>query len=609
MSDKRAEGLCGGRVDYLAAAVRAYVPLANAEPLRPPRSSPVPSEWALIFDTETTTDPAQRLRFGSFQWRRAGELRRSGIFYDPAALTSREQRMLVNFTRKYGLEPLTVDEFIESVFFKLAYDLRATIVGFNLPFDISRLAFRHGSARRRPMRGGFSFQLSLKPWWPRIQVKHLNRRASMIRFTAPAKQRTPRGMRKHARVPVRRGFFVDVKTIGAALTSRSDTLASLAEFLNVPSRKLATEDHGGPLTPAYISYGVNDAQVTWECYAELHERYKKHNLTKTPVHRIYSEAGSGKAYLKEMGIQPFRLMQPDFPPEMLNIIMHTYFGGRSEVHLRRIITRVLYCDFLSMYPTVCTLMGLWRWVIAKGVDWRDSTEETQALLARLSLQDLQKPETWRNLATLVQLSPAGDILPLRAQYSGEAQCTIGLNRISSDIPLWYTLADCITSKILTGRAPKILKALLFEPRAAQTGLHAVNIAGDPAFRVDPRSSDFYRAIIERRATIKARMASCEVSEWEALDSQQHALKILANSTAYGIFVEENVEELAESTTALRYSDDGSSVPIRVDKIELPGPYFHPLLASLITGGARLMLAIAEDLAKDAGLLGILRYRQ
>ena len=78
-------------------------------------------------------------------------------------------------------------------------------------------------------------------------------------------------------------------------------------------------------------------------------------------------------------------------------------------------------------------------------------------------------------------------------------------------------------------------------------------------------------------------------------------EILANSTAYGIFVEQNVEELTAPATALRYSDDGTSFPISVDKAELPGTFFHPLLASLITGAARLMLAISERLATDAGL--------
>jgi DNA-binding phage protein len=66
-------------------------------------------------------------------------------------------------------------------------------------------------------------------------------------------------------------------------------------------------------------------------------------------------------------------------------------------------------------------------------------------------------------------------------------------------------------------------------------------------------------------------------------------------------VEINVEELSKPASALRYSDDGKSSEISVDKAELPGMYFHPLLASLITAAARLMLGISEQLAADAGL--------
>jgi hypothetical protein len=590
-----------GSSDYLPVAVRAYVPLAIIERPRKQRPIPTPSEWVLVFDTETTTDPAQRLRFGSFQLRHAGKLVKHGLFYDPAALTASDQRVIRSFARANGLELLTVADFIEDVFYKFGYQLRATIVGFNLPFDISRLAVRHGPARRRPMRGGFSFQLSPNAFRPRVQVKHLSRRAAMIRFAAAAGQRTPRGMRKRSRVPVRRGFFVDVKTIGAALTSRSDTLASLAEFLNVPSRKLETEEHGGPLTKSYLDYAIQDVQVTWECYAELSERYAKHSLAQTPMHRIKSEAGIGKAYLKQMGVKPWRLAQPDFPPELLNIIMQTYFGGRSEVHLRRVIAQVLYCDFLSMYPTVCTLMGLWRWVIATGIEWRDATGETRALLDRITIPDLQHRKSWHAMSTLVQVLPDRDILPVRSQFGGEAQFTIGLNEISSDAPLWYTLADCINSKFQTGKAPKILKALTFSPKRIQAGLRSVNICGNPEFSVNPRSGDFYKSIIEMRSSIKDRLKTCPAADRDALDSQQQALKILANSTSYGIFVEINVEELAEPATALRFADDGSASEISVDKAELPGAYFHPLLATLITAAARLMLGTAERLAINAGL--------
>ena len=58
--------------DRLAIALRAYAPpppsKPNADPLRETRSGKPapPSEWTLVFDTETTVDAAQRLRIGAY---------------------------------------------------------------------------------------------------------------------------------------------------------------------------------------------------------------------------------------------------------------------------------------------------------------------------------------------------------------------------------------------------------------------------------------------------------------------------------------------------------------------------------------------------------------
>ena len=50
-------------------------------------------------------------------------------------------------------------EFVDEVFYQSGQAVGAQIVGFNLPFDLSRLAIRHASARRS-MKGGFSLTLS-----------------------------------------------------------------------------------------------------------------------------------------------------------------------------------------------------------------------------------------------------------------------------------------------------------------------------------------------------------------------------------------------------------------------------------------------------------------
>jgi hypothetical protein len=577
---------------------------ANA-PMGSGRSALRPSDWTLVFDCETSTDAAQRLRFGTYQVRHRERLHEQGMFYEPDALSVDEFGLLEGWSQAQEFQLLSRAEFVEEVFFPFGYDDQATIVGLNLPFDLSRIAISHGSARST-MRGGFSFKLSPSSRRPYVQVKHLSARAALIRFTHPGKQLTPRGMRNRG-IPVHphRGFFVDIRTLAAALTSTSHSLASLGEFLGIEHRKLTTEEHGGPLSKAYLAYAMRDVQATWECYREMLSRYQAHGLTQTSAHAIKSEAGLGKAYLRDMAVLPWRQAEPDFPSELLGKVLSSYFGGRAEVHIRRMPVRVLYCDFLSMYPTVCTLMGLWRFVIADGMTWHDSTIETRTLLERLTVADLQHPEAWPQLRTLVRIRPQGDVLPVRAQYGDESQNTIGLNHLTSDEPLWFTLADCLASKLLTGRAPQIVEAISFEPNAPQEGLQPVTIAGKAAYRVSPKADDFYRTVIDLRSSVKRRLGEAKQQgrheEAERLNPEQLSLKILANATSYGIFVEVNVEELEGKVTVRCFGADGRSFPVQTTKLEKPGTYFHPLLATLITGAARLLLAIAEQSAIDAGL--------
>src|ERR1019366_8434969 len=262
-----------------------------------------------------------------------------GIFFDAEILESTEQSLLQAYASTHGLKLMTKAQFVDDVFYGIAYELRAAIVGFNLPFDLSRLAVRYGPARGKTMRGGFTFQLSSNPWKPRVQVKHLSARAAFIQFTKPRPRFDTRGVRKRKlAVPPRRGAFIDVKTIAAAMTSRSFTLGKLANSLETEHRKHSTDEHGGTLTEAYIAYAVEDVRVTWECYRILLDKFEKYELKQSRFSQILSEASLGKACLREMGIQPWRELQPDFPDQLIGLIMSTYYGGRSEGHLRRIVS-------------------------------------------------------------------------------------------------------------------------------------------------------------------------------------------------------------------------------------------------------------------------------
>ena len=46
---------------------------------------------------------------------------------------------------------------------------------------------------------------------------------------------------------------------------------------------------------------------------------------------------------------------------------------------------------------------------------------------------------------------------MRAAYNGTTW-GIGVNPVTSTEPLWYSLADCVASRLLTGKVPKVLRA-------------------------------------------------------------------------------------------------------------------------------------------------------
>ena len=119
--------------------------------------------------------------------------------------------------------------------------------------------------------------------------------------------------------------------------------------------------------------------------------------------------------------------------------------------------------------------------------------------------------------------------------------------------------------------------------------------------MDPAHDDFYRRLIDLRNQIKAKLKIASGAEAETLESEQQALKILANATSYGIFLELNVEELDARQERTCHGPSEEAFTISTSKGEEPGRYFHPLIAALITGAARLMLAIAETLAIKGGI--------
>jgi hypothetical protein len=283
-------------------------------------------------------------------------------------------------------------------------------------------------------------------------------------------------------------------------------------------------------------------------------------------------------------------------PAILGYAMAAYFGGRAECRIRRTPVPVVLVDFLSMYPTVNALMELWDLHRAANIRVVDETDGVRSLVGSITLERCFDPRLWREFAALVQIHPDDDILPLRAAYGLGRDRQIGVNIVRYDGSLWYALPDVVASTILTGKPPRILRAIRFVPDGTlRDGLTPTRLRG--TVPIDPRRRDFFRAVIEERTRLKHDDAIPK-AERERI---RLALKIIANSGAYGIFAEMVRKELpGDELAAVTVHGLDEPFVAKVHAPESPGAYCYPPVAAMITAAARLMLALLERCVTDLG---------
>jgi hypothetical protein len=553
----------------------------------------------LVFDTETTTDETQRLIFGS--WRYFVDRRdhapghvcvEEGIVYaddlperDPetyARLVAYVRTQNANVTDGFPnrIRFLSRSEFVEQILFQYGYRQRALIVGFNLPFDLTRLAIDVGDARGR-FAGGLSLRLfELERYRPRIVYKTIDSRRHLIGFTKPD------GDDERFR-----GHFLDLRTLCFALSDRAGSLERCSDQFGAAYTKRAVAH--GHVDEDYITYCREDVAATAALFRAAMAEYLRHPIDLQPT-KALSPASIGKAYLRAMRIRPILERQPDFPTDVLGYGMAAFFGGRAECRIRRWPLPIIYVDFLSMYPTVNTLMGSWRLLTARRIDTVDVTPTVQRLLNDKRLFELCfTRELWRELLTLVEIEPGGDLVPVRARYDEASHdYGIGINPYWLDGTAWYTLADLIASVVLTRRVPRVVRAVRMRAVGRQRGLRTVALRG--TVEIDPTVDDFFQVTIEER---KRADQNADLPDDERKRLSQF-LKTTANATSYGTNAEYVQHEQHQHVGVHVYSDVNFATTIQ--SCEDPGEYCFPPLAACITGAARLMLALLQRCVTDAG---------
>jgi transcriptional regulator with XRE-family HTH domain len=557
------------------------------------RKLPIYGKRVMILDTETRIDTRQNLTIGQ-AWIFEGEEQayrekkpRKKYIFHADDLPLDELEILTNYAKAEKLIQLSKTEFIETVFYPEIWKRYTLLVCFNQPFDLSRLAIDAEVTDRGEYKDRFKLFLSTNERNPHLLVKPIDSKKSFIEFHG--------SYRNHFK-----GRFLDLRRLVFALVNESHTLKSAAKKFHCEHQKQEFKEHG-VVTQEALEYNTNDLWVTWDLYCETKREFDKHpvlNKSLKPLEAgsAFSSASIGIGYLRKMGIKPFAEKQPDFPPEVLGYAMAAYLGGRSECHIRRMPVEVFHTDIASMYPSCSILQGLWNWTTAKKLyvtEEKDRALEAEKVLAwvtSLTLEKLFKPETWKELPGLVLIRPKDHLLPVRGDFSTDTGYQIGLNylTVSDDVlkaektkGLWYTLADVVACWILTGKIPEILEAIRIIPsHAKQNGLQPVMLRGEP--EVHPRD-DFFKKLIEMRMPIKH-------------DPEKHGLqtflKTVGNSVVYGKYVENNREPLPGEG---RVDCFGLShiTPKQDDEWERPGDFYNPLIAVMITGGARLILAMMQ----------------
>jgi hypothetical protein len=170
---------------------------------------------------------------------------------------------------------------------------------------------------------------------------------------------------------------------------------------------------------------------------------------------------------------------------------------------------------------------------------------------------------------------------------------VSIGPVTSETPLWYAGPDLAAAAISQGGRPRVVRGWRLRPEGIQSTLKPVAFRGEDL--IDPRISNPFQRLVE----LRKRESGDELDD----DLRSTGYKVIANSGAYGIFVETTPEDIdPDSPRTLTTVDvwGMEEFTARVDRPETHSPLCSFPIAALVTAGARLLLAVAQRLVHDAG---------
>ena len=559
-------------------------------------------EALVVFDTETELGGSQDLIVGAYryvrvEWKGSRPTLRcaeEGLFHpddlfcrDPeqlATIRDYAARARANVDRSQRdanrtLRVLSRHEFCERMLWGACWRNRATLVGFNLGFDISRLRLSWHEGR-----GLYNGAFVLRLWeWegkdhryrPNVIARRLDNKRTLLAWSGV--RDAPDDGDEHTSSD---DHFLDLRTLLFALTNQAHSLESGSAVFGLGYQK--REVTLGAVSEQLLDYVREDVSATSGLAGVALREFHRHPVPLS-ADRAYSSPAIGTAYFRRIGIRP-PLERAEITDAQLAESMGAFYGPRVEVRIRHVPVPVSLVDFASQYSNVARFSGLWPLLTSERIVAVDATSEVRELLERVELSDVLGTELWPQLVGVALVRPDGDVLPTRAWFAGRGDVPrVGLGPIHCDRLLPYALGDLVAAKVLTGKVPEVDSAWRLVGEGTAPRLRVVRLGG--RVRFDPYTDDWWAACQRARTALGG-------------SPMATGMKTIGNGTAYGDWIRLDQQPQAGFVALQRL--DGRTERRRVDRPEDPGPWAFPPFASAVTAGGRLLMAALERLLADDG---------
>jgi hypothetical protein len=260
----------------------------------------------------------------------------------------------------------------------------------------------------------------------------------------------------------------------------------------------------------------------------------------------------------------------------------TLHGGWCDAHTNvlGVAFEAAATDVTNCPPLVAHLCDWWTFLTTAGVKRRTVTTALRRLCARATLDPtvVCRPDVWLSFGfTLVEVVPDSERFPIEVEDEHRPDGRFEVVPVRSPRrPLYYAWPDVVAAAVLSGRVPRIVRAVRLEPTGRQPHLRK-HLPLLPGVVLDVDSDPVF-------ALARARRHAKDRGD-VTLAAELHAV---TNSLVFGNFWRfDPIRRKADG----RWVDD-----------ECPGPGNCVPIAATISAGAHLVLAVLEKLVSDRASL-------